>query len=202
MKIVELPTGKVMQFPDETDDAAIDTAVQRHMADHIAKTEQEEQKSIFEENEKRAKAEREDADRRYKLQRDEEIRQQDLARQNARRMREDGERKYDRDRSDKYRQEDKMQSAMERQEDMARHAHRDALINGIITQLDLIAKSVVELGEVKNSVSKMTQEIENLGNKVEFAISSAVAALTAPKTLIINKNGKPVGIKYMSDDNG
>ena len=41
MKTAKLPTGNVLRFPDETDDEAIDKAVQEHMRDHIERKNKE-----------------------------------------------------------------------------------------------------------------------------------------------------------------
>lgn len=44
MKIAKLPTGKVLKFPDETPDDAIDQTVRAHLKTHIAKNQEIKQK--------------------------------------------------------------------------------------------------------------------------------------------------------------
>lgn len=41
MKIAKLPTGKVLKFPDETPDEAIDYTVRAHLDSHTKKTQEE-----------------------------------------------------------------------------------------------------------------------------------------------------------------
>lgn len=44
MKIARLPTGKILKFPPETPDDAIDHAVKAHMKDHIAEKQRNKEK--------------------------------------------------------------------------------------------------------------------------------------------------------------
>lgn len=46
MKVAKLPTGNILEFPDETADDAIDHAVSVHMKEHIAKKNRELQSEV------------------------------------------------------------------------------------------------------------------------------------------------------------
>lgn len=57
MKLAKLPTGKVLRFPDDTPDEAIDLTVQSHLKTHIEntkKTKEKEDKSNADSQEKHA----------------------------------------------------------------------------------------------------------------------------------------------------
>jgi hypothetical protein len=209
MKVAELHNGGTLEFPDETSDDAIDQAVQLHLADSLSKQDDEEEARKKEhqdrlkviESEKEQRLMREDSDRRYKLQRDEQFRKEDLEREAFKFTHETSERRYDRDRHDQHRAEDKQEKAADRQADAARHAHRDELIFGIQQQLNSIAQAVGSLETAKEEIKLLSDNIELFGSKIESAIAAAVERLTAPKKLIVDSRGRPVGVK-MSEDNG
>lgn len=55
MKIAKLPTGKILQFPDETPDDAIDKTVAAHLKEHTEKvrSQEEKEKQFKEDSEKK-----------------------------------------------------------------------------------------------------------------------------------------------------
>lgn len=56
MKIAKLHTGKMLQFPDETPDDAIDHTVQEHLKNHYEKQEKEKKEKELSDNEQKHKA--------------------------------------------------------------------------------------------------------------------------------------------------
>lgn len=193
--LVNLPSGRTIEFPDFTPDAAIDEAVQHHIKKDAQDAEQQESE---ERTRQRREKELGDANTRASK----EMHGETMRYRKERDARGESNRKEDVQRKTQWRKEDQAAETERHAASAAMNAKTQYMMSELLTSVTDLNRNIAALSQKLEGVEKLEGSVSSVAESLMAAAKMIVDTLHLPKKITFGQGGRPTGLKleYSKDE--